>query len=222
MPLPTLSQIWFWVFTTIFAGAGAYLGSYLKKKGENIASKEDFDDLRMQTRELTAATKEIEAKIDDQVWNRQRQWEMKKEIFIAAAQTVAKADATLAQTVSAYLRRDTLRKMVDQCEEFWYALAAHGSAIMIVSKVSTIHTFTSMTQAYITTVLCLDPTKINQQIATEKFDEFRTRMARFYTSLRDELGIALDDSFVMPRSSEFSAAPAPGSQVPATDKPEHH
>jgi hypothetical protein len=104
-------EIWFWVFTTIFAGVGAYLGSYLKKKGEILATKEDFDSLRTQTHELTVATKEIEAKVNDQVRNRQRQWEMKKELFIAAAQTVAKADATLAPTVSAYLRRETLRKV---------------------------------------------------------------------------------------------------------------
>jgi len=46
MPIPTLSQVWFWTFTTIFAGAGAYFGAYLKQKGKSLATKEDFDGLK--------------------------------------------------------------------------------------------------------------------------------------------------------------------------------
>jgi hypothetical protein len=61
MPLPTLSQVWFWVFTTVFAGAGAYLGSYLKKKGENLATHEDLNKLIVELRATTEATKSIEA-----------------------------------------------------------------------------------------------------------------------------------------------------------------
>jgi hypothetical protein len=33
------------VTTALGAGAGAYLGSYLKKKGENLATHEDIDKL---------------------------------------------------------------------------------------------------------------------------------------------------------------------------------
>jgi hypothetical protein len=89
MPAPTLSQVWFWLFTILSAGVGAYLGSYLKRKGENLATKEDFNDLKEQTRELRQTTKEIEAKIDDQVWNKQRQWEMKRDILLEFARTTS-------------------------------------------------------------------------------------------------------------------------------------
>ena len=89
MPAPTLSQVWFWLFTILSAGVGAYLGSYLKRKGENLATKEDFNDLKEQTRELRLTTKEIEAKIDDQVWNKQRQWEMKRDILLEFARTTS-------------------------------------------------------------------------------------------------------------------------------------
>jgi len=64
-------------FTT--AGVGAYVGSYLKKRAENLATKDDFDDLKSQTAALTQTTKEIEAKIDNQVWDRQRQWELTRD-----------------------------------------------------------------------------------------------------------------------------------------------
>lgn len=89
-------HLWgFPVMSFIFAGAGAYLGSYLKKKGENLATKEDLNDLKAQTAVLTQTTKEIESKIEDQMWNRQRQWELKRDTLLEAARCVADVDAML-------------------------------------------------------------------------------------------------------------------------------
>ncbi len=68
----------------VSAFVGSYVGSYFKRKGENLATKEDFNDLKEQTRQLTQATKEIEAKISDAVWDRQRKWEIKKEVLFDA------------------------------------------------------------------------------------------------------------------------------------------
>jgi hypothetical protein len=73
----------------ITAGAGAYIGGYLKKRGENLATKEDFNDLKAQTAALTQTTKEIEAKINDQVWNRQRQWELKRDTLIETIRSMS-------------------------------------------------------------------------------------------------------------------------------------
>jgi hypothetical protein len=42
---------------------GAYLGAYLKKKGENLATHEDIDKLVSQVSAVTAASKQIEARI---------------------------------------------------------------------------------------------------------------------------------------------------------------
>ncbi len=50
--------------TAVTAGVGAYLGSYLKKKGENLATHEDVDKLVEQVSAVTVATKQIEARID--------------------------------------------------------------------------------------------------------------------------------------------------------------
>ena len=47
----------------VSAGVGAYLGSYLKKKGENLATHEDIEIVLDQVRKVTQTTKEIEAKI---------------------------------------------------------------------------------------------------------------------------------------------------------------
>ncbi len=190
------------------AGIGAYFGAYLKKKGENLATKEDFDNLEEQTRQLTHATKEIEAKIDDQVWNRQRQWEMKKEILLEATRIVAKADETLARTVSAYLNGRVTREEIDQCEEHWYQLAANGSSIMIIADASTINVSSSMVKAFIDTVLSLKLNEDNQADARQKFDQFRALRAGFHVFTRKELGITLELP-PTPQSTGSSAVQAP-------------
>jgi hypothetical protein len=69
--------------------AGAYLGGYLKKKGENLATHEDIEKLVDQVRAVTQTTKEIEAKISDDVWNRQKRWELKREVVFEATRALA-------------------------------------------------------------------------------------------------------------------------------------
>jgi hypothetical protein len=69
----------------ILGGAGAYLGSYLKRKGENLATHEDIDKLVDQVAAVTTTTKEIEAKISRDLWDRQKHWEAKRDILFDAA-----------------------------------------------------------------------------------------------------------------------------------------
>lgn len=47
----------------VSAGIGALIGAYLKKKGEHLATKEDFDELLRQIRVQTKATEEIKAEV---------------------------------------------------------------------------------------------------------------------------------------------------------------
>lgn len=46
------------------AGVSLYLKSYLTKKGENLATKEDFDELQRQLKESTTATEQIKQTIN--------------------------------------------------------------------------------------------------------------------------------------------------------------
>ena len=57
------------------------MAAYLKKKGENLATHEDIAKLVDQVRAVTTATKEIEAKISTDVWDRQKRWEMKRVVL---------------------------------------------------------------------------------------------------------------------------------------------
>ncbi|MBM4905552.1 hypothetical protein HYO34_23145 [Vibrio parahaemolyticus] len=51
------------VVTLITAGIGAYLGSYLKKKGENKEIKENFSNIKTQLEETTSISESIKDKI---------------------------------------------------------------------------------------------------------------------------------------------------------------
>jgi hypothetical protein len=52
-----------------------FIGSYAAKKGENLATKEDIA-------QLTKIVEGIKAKISDEVWDRQKQWELKRDAVI--------------------------------------------------------------------------------------------------------------------------------------------
>jgi hypothetical protein len=87
-----------WVLALIplvFSGIGAYFGSYLKKKGENLATREDIKGVLEQVRAVTTVTKEIEAKISSEVWDKQRRWELKRDILLEAAKRLANAAEAL-------------------------------------------------------------------------------------------------------------------------------
>jgi len=62
------------LFLTTVLGSwlGTYIGSYLKKKGENLATHEDIDKLVDQVAAVTTTTKEIESKISNAMWRRER------------------------------------------------------------------------------------------------------------------------------------------------------
>ena len=84
------------------SGIGSFLGAYLKRKGENLATHEDVDKLVKQVAAVTQTTKEIEAKISNEVWDRQRQWEMKKEVLFAAAKQISAMEDALLDLNTAF------------------------------------------------------------------------------------------------------------------------
>jgi hypothetical protein len=74
---------------------GAYVGSYAKEKGKNLATHEDIDKLLDQVRAVTEATRKIEAQISDEVWDRQKKWELRRDQVLAAAAKVTLLKNTL-------------------------------------------------------------------------------------------------------------------------------
>lgn len=97
-----ISELHSWLLTVLSAGIGAYLGAYLKRKAEDRATREALRDIVRQAEATTNATKSIEAKISTEVWDRQMQWEMKKEALFEALSALGRADDALVGLSTAY------------------------------------------------------------------------------------------------------------------------
>ena len=125
------SLIGWGISTFVGAFIGSFLGGYLKKKGENFATHEDIEKLVEQVQAVTKATKEIEAKISSDVWDRQKRWEMKRDVLFSAGKAFAAADDALLSFGSVFLhkqepvnealneaRSKSSRRWLDACAKF--------------------------------------------------------------------------------------------------------
>ncbi len=59
-----------------------YLDGYLKEKGKNLATKEDFRELRDQQRVLTLDTEEIKSQLSEEAWSRRRLRDERKAVYV--------------------------------------------------------------------------------------------------------------------------------------------
>ena len=101
--LATWDAVIVWVLTTIGGSfAGSWFGAYFRKKGENFATKEDIGSLVAEVRAVTKATEEIKAEISDKVWNRQRQWEFKRDVLLEAVKRLGACHEAFTQLVIAF------------------------------------------------------------------------------------------------------------------------
>src|ERR1700722_17952007 len=61
---------------------GALCGSYIKRKGENQATREDFADLLEQLKKTTHATEEIKSTLSSKSWLSQQQWVIRERHYV--------------------------------------------------------------------------------------------------------------------------------------------
>jgi hypothetical protein len=86
----TLEGVIVWLLATLAVSfCGSWLGAYFKKKGENFATHEDIGKLVEQMSAVTRATKNIEAKISSDLWDRQKRWELRREVLFEATKRLA-------------------------------------------------------------------------------------------------------------------------------------
>ena len=65
----------------VYAVAGKYLNSYLTEKGKNLASKEDFSQLRDQLKTTTRDTEEIKQLLTSKGWLAQQMWAKREQRY---------------------------------------------------------------------------------------------------------------------------------------------
>jgi hypothetical protein len=80
----------------VSSGVGAFIGAYLKKKGENYATKEDIGVLVEQVAAVTNAAKRIEGSITHEY----RRWEIKKEVLFDLLEKYARLDDALNRLIA--------------------------------------------------------------------------------------------------------------------------
>lgn len=89
-------QVLTWLGTTSLAALiGAAFGSYFGKKGEIQAVQEDLHKVVAQTAAITKAQETIRGQLSNQTWDRQRQWEMKRDAVLALVLSLGRARDTL-------------------------------------------------------------------------------------------------------------------------------
>jgi hypothetical protein len=91
-----------------------YFTGYATKKGENLATHEDIDKLVDQVKAVTEATKKIETEMSSGFWDKQKRWEMKREVLFEAARRISEIDEVM-------LRSTIVLKQYRAKEKEWEA-----------------------------------------------------------------------------------------------------
>ena len=86
--------------------AGAFFGWFLKpylgKKGQDPATHEDIDKVLDEVRAVTRATKEVEARLSGEIWDRQKRWELKRDVLFEAVRKSAAVHQALMKVHAVY------------------------------------------------------------------------------------------------------------------------
>ena len=178
------------------AFVGSFLAGYLKKKGESLATHEDFEKVLGEMRVVTKTTKEIEASITDKAWDRQRRWELKRDVLFEAARRLAEIDDTLISLTSTFqlAHQPRAKEWEDEkvkVEERWFkASAAFEETRLLVEVIcenETIDVFKAV--ARIANRIAVDIVKKNPEGYGDLDRTFAMNLSSARTAIRKELGI---------------------------------
>jgi len=102
-------MIWNWVYVIAIVALNNLLlwfwkpwtQSYAQEKGKNLARAEDLDRILTEVRAVTASQKQIEAKISDQVWERQWCLNQKRDAYVGLLSAFTDLRSTYGRMVNA-------------------------------------------------------------------------------------------------------------------------
>ena len=108
-----------------------FLPNDMQEKSENLATKEDIQELARQTGMLTQTTKEIEARISISVWSKQQRWDIQKTALLDSLKDLAAAETFLVRLVQTFVdtkdhpqgwetrRKEANEKYAERINNFW-------------------------------------------------------------------------------------------------------
>jgi len=84
-----LDTMMIWFFTALSGGAGAFFGTYLRKKAEFTALREDFAEMKKQLAETTAVSESVKIQLGGGYWLAQEKWKLRRDLFQSLLNSVA-------------------------------------------------------------------------------------------------------------------------------------
>lgn len=208
--------VWLW---STKGAVIAFLKGYGEEKGKNRAIQEELENVVKQMSAITKATEDIKAQISDDVWIRQRRWEMKRDVLFETANklsAVLKAFIHL-RSVSIIAGEaspsETIESKRQDALEAWENAASSLDGSMVHLSIAC--------SAQVD--LAIREFFLEMRGFTVEWRECRTadrssivpmivsKHNAIVNAIRRELGIEV---WVTLQSTESSAAPSPGSPTP--------
>ena len=84
VPLQGVSLVIVFFVVLVASAISGVAGSYLRRKGENLATREDIA-------KITKATEEIKAQISAELWVQQTRWNLKRDIYTRLLENLGEA-----------------------------------------------------------------------------------------------------------------------------------
>ena len=175
-------------------GGGA-ITSFWKKKAENYATKQDVAD-------LTTITKKIEADISSGVWDRQKQWEMKREVIFDMSRKISTVDDALSSMYSTHKYYRKLAQggqLVDATEKaqafskaslnWGKAADEYDGALALMSIVCSGEVYEALRQFIILTRQLVPEIKKEPHVYFASSLEIAKQLKRIRELMRKELGV---------------------------------
>jgi hypothetical protein len=181
-----------------------YLRGYSAKKGENLATHEDIDKLVDQVSAVTQTAKEIESKISGELWNKQKHWEMKRDVIFEMSKKISGVDDALTSMYSTHMHYRTLAESGQVIDASMKAEAlskvtvnlgksadAYDGALALMSIVCGLELHQALREFIIFTRQLVPQIQQNPPVYTQSAAEIAKRLFRIRGLLRKELGVDL-------------------------------
>jgi hypothetical protein len=138
---------WVYLWLLLAPLAGGFLGSYLKKKAENLATKEDYESLLYQAKKTTKETEGIKTELAKGGWLHQQSWLLKEKYYSGLLESLYNLKLSLSARLDHYMEpgsehqdseinnSENFKKQTQiGMEELSKIQLLHGPAEMIISK----------------------------------------------------------------------------------------
>lgn len=205
----------------------SYLSGYGQEKGKNLATHEDIEQILQDLRATTKTTEEIKTQVSSEKWNRQRQWEMRRDVLFSLAKRLAAVDDALLSynsVVKASSRSEEqiarlpeeeimrLNSAVNSGQERWMgAVQAFDECRLLAQLVCGKELVDALHQLAVVMnkIIVEGVDKGNWEVYDHCAIELARSLASVNAAMRNEMGIVPMAPFPKPQSSESSATQAP-------------